>query len=153
MRNEIQKLQLPSWNSQSIIQRENSSKHFFKWMNKPVLTSWKATTSLKLSKWALNCHCIILSSSIIKSKCTSGKRGYLECTILCKNDSLCVSLDSLPREENDGIEWIERESKKYLDLADKLIYRHVSNVWQYSEWQIPNTISHFQESKISHCGW
>ena len=43
----------------------------------------------------------------------SGKweKRYLECTILCKNDSLCVSLDSLPRKENDGIEWIEREQE------------------------------------------
>ena len=39
------------------------------------------------------------------------EKGYLECTILCKNDSLCVSLDSLPRKENDGIGWIEREQE------------------------------------------
>ena len=39
------------------------------------------------------------------------EKGYLKCTILCKNDSLCVSLDSLPRKENDGIEWIEREQE------------------------------------------
>ena len=79
-------------------------------MNKPVLTSWKATL-YEIIQMCFNLSLRHIISLIIKSKCTSGKRRYLECTILCKNDSLCVSLDSLPRKENDGIEWIEREQE------------------------------------------
>ena len=78
-------------------------------MNKPVLTSWKATL------YEIIQMCFNLSLRHI-AKFNNQEQMYIrekeiECTILCKNDSLCVSLDSLPRKENDGIEWIEREQE------------------------------------------